>query len=260
MEKITEIIDGAKNGWNKIDTKKKIALVSVFVIVILIASIFTYVSKKTNYVVLFRNLELEDAGNIISDLESKKMSYKLENDGRDILIDEKQVDKYRLQLAMDGMMPENSTGFEIFDDVGLMATDEDRKIMYQRAIAGELQRSIMSLDVVNSAKVHLMIPEKTIFESETKESSASVIIDIKPSQKVTNEMIKGIAALISGAVDNLPEANVQIIDSKGNLLSGILKEENDDVSSLDVLDKYQKIQEGFERKLESNVYNLLGSA
>ncbi|MBC8588325.1 flagellar basal-body MS-ring/collar protein FliF [Paratissierella segnis] len=260
MEKITEIIDGAKNGWNKIDTKKKIALVSVFVIVILIASIFTYVSKKTNYVVLFRNLELEDAGNIISDLESKKMSYKLENDGRDILIDEKQVDKYRLQLAMDGMMPENSTGFEIFDDVGLMATDEDRKIMYQRAIAGELQRSIMSLDVVNSAKVHLMIPEKTIFESEAKESSASVIIDIKPSQKVTNEMIKGIAALISGAVDNLPEANVQIIDSKGNLLSGILKEENDDVSSLDVLDKYQKIQEGFERKLESNVYNLLGSA
>lgn len=259
MEKITDIIDGAKNGWNKIDTKKKITLVSVFVIVILIASIFTYYSKKTNYVVLFSNLELQDAGTIISDLESKKMAYKLENDGRDILIDGRQVDKYRLQLAMDGMMPENSTGFEIFDNVGMMATDEDRKIMYQRAIAGELQRSIMSLEAVNSAKVHLMLPEKTIFESEAKEASVSVIIDINPSKKITNEMIKGIAALISGAVDNLPEENVQVIDSKGNLLSGIL-EENDDISSLDYLDKYQKIQEDFEKKIESNLYNLLGSA
>ncbi len=259
MEKITEIIDGAKNGWKKIDTKKKTTLVSIFVAVILIASVFTYFSKKVNYTALFRNLEFQDAGKIINDLDSKKIQYKLENNGRDILIDEKHVDKYRIQLAMDGMMPENSTGFEIFDNIGLMATDEDRKIMYQRAITGELQRSIMSLDVVNAAKVHLMIPEKSIFESEAKESSASVIIDIKPSQKVTNEMIRGIAALISGAVDNLPEENVQIIDSKGNLLSGILQQ-NESTSSLDVMDKYQKIQEDFEQKIETNVYNLLGSA
>lgn len=259
MEKITEIIDGAKNGWKKIDTKKKIILVSVFVTVIAIAFISTYFSKKVNYTVLFRNLEFQDAGNIINDLESRKIQYKLENNGRDILIDEKHVDKYRIQLAMDGMMPENSTGFEIFDNIGLMATDEDRKIMYQRAITGELQRSIMSLDVVNSAKVHLMIPEKSIFESEAKEASASVIIDLKPSKKVTNEMIKGIAAMISGAVDNLPEKNVQIIDANGNLLSDILQE-NESISSLDVMDKYQKIQEDFEKKIESNLYNLLGSA
>ena len=259
MEKVTQVVDGAKNGWTKIDTKKRITLVSVFVAVILIASVFTYFSKKVNYTALFRNLEFQDAGNIINDLESKKIQYKLENNGRDILIDEKHVDKYRIQLAMDGMMPENSTGFEIFDNIGLMATDEDRKIMYQRAITGELQRSIMSLDVVNAAKVHLMIPEKSIFESEAKESSASVIIDIKPSQKVTNEMIKGIAALISGAVDNLPEENVQIIDSKGNLLSGILQQD-ESTSSLNVLDKYQKIQEDFEQKIETNLYNLLGSA
>lgn len=253
------IIDGAKSGWNKIDTKKRITLMSIFVIVILIASIFTYLSKRVNYAVLFKNLEFQDAGSIINDLESRKIDYKLENNGRDILIDEKHVDKYRIQLAMDGMMPENSTGFEIFDNIGMMATDEDRKIMYQRALTGELQRSIMALDVVNSAKVHLMIPEKTIFESEAKESSASVIVDLKPSQKVSNDMIKGIAALISGAVDNLPESNVQIIDSKGNLLSSMLQE-NENTSSLDVMDKYQKIQEDFERKIESNLYNLLGSA
>lgn len=259
MEKIKEIITGAKSGWGKISTKKKITLVSILVLVLIFATGFTLFSKRVNYAVLFRNLDFKDAGNIINDLESKKINYKLENGGQDILIDEKHVDKYRLQLAMDGMMPENSTGFEIFDNIGIMATDDDRKIMYHRALTGELQRSIMSLSAVNAAKVHLMIPEKTIFELESKESTASVIIDLKPSQRISNDMIKGIAALISGAVDNLPEKNVQIIDSKGNLLSSFLQQD-DSNSSFGTIDKYQKIQEEFEKKVESNVYKLLGSA
>lgn len=259
MEKITGIMDGVKSGWNKIDTKKRVTMATLFISIILFATVFTSFTQKANYVTLFRNLEMQDAGSIVNDLEIKKIKYKLENGGKDILIDEKVIDKYRLQLAMDGMMPQNSTGFEIFDNVGLMATDEDRKIMYQRALTGELQRSIMSLDVVNSAKVHLMLPQKSIFDTKDREASASVIVDLKSYQKVTNDMIWGIAALVSGAVDNLPEKNIQIIDSKGNVLSSVLQQD-DNFTSLDIMSRYGAIRDEFEQKIESSLYDLLGSA
>ena len=220
---MTGILDGVKGGWNKIDAKKKVAMVTIIIATILFISIYTYNSKKVDFVILFRDLEFQDAGNIVSDLDAKKINYKLANNGRDILVDGKTIDKYRLQLAMDGMMPENSSGFEIFDNIGLMVTEEDRKIMYQRALTGELQRSIMSIDVVNAAKVHLMMPVKSIFESEERKASASVIIELQPNQKISSDTIKGIAALIAGAVDSLPEENIKIIDSKGNLLSSILQ-------------------------------------
>ena len=259
MEKMTGILDGVKGGWNKIDAKKKVAMVTIIIATILFISIYTYNSKKVDFVILFRDLEFQDAGNIVSDLDAKKINYKLANNGRDILVDGKTIDKYRLQLAMDGMMPENSSGFEIFDNIGLMVTEEDRKIMYQRALTGELQRSIMSIDVVNAAKVHLMMPVKSIFESEERKASASVIIELQPNQKISSDTIKGIAALIAGAVDSLPEENIKIIDSKGNLLSSILQN-NGEINAMDVLGNYQEAQDAFQRKIEANLSNLLGSA
>lgn len=259
MEKVKGALTGAKEGWLKIDTKKRITMIVIITVVILLASIITFNTNKVDYATLFTNLEMQDAGVIVNDLETKGIKYKLESNGRNILIDKDLVDEYRLELAMNGMMPESSTGFEIFDNTGMMVTDEDRQIMYQRALTGELQRSIMSLDAINSAKVLLVMPEKSIFETEAKEASASVVIDIKPTQKVTQDMIKGMAALISGAVDNMPMSNIQIIDSRGNLLSGFLNEE-EGINTLDIATQHQKIRSKFEDEIEANLMHLLGSA
>lgn len=256
MNTFTKVIGGAKDGWNKISTKKKIAFIALLTGMVLIACVFSYFLKKVEYVALFNNLALEDAGAIAEDLEIKKIAYKLENGGGRLLIDKNYLDKYRLQLAMSGMMPGNSSGFEIFDDTGLMVTDEDRRIMYQRALTGELQRSIASLSAINSAKVHLVMPEKSIFESKEKEASASIILDIRPSYKVTEDTINGIAALVSGAVDNLPEKNIQVIDTKGNLLSGFLQKSGD-WSTGGLLSQYKRMQNEFEESIGSNLYNLL---
>ncbi|MDR7869602.1 MAG: flagellar basal-body MS-ring/collar protein FliF [Tissierellaceae bacterium] len=256
MNEIKKVFEGVKGGWNNIDKKKKIALIVVVIALLLSISLITHFSQKVTYITLFNELSLEDAGVIVNDLETKKIKYVLENQGRKILIDEKQIDKYRLQLAMEGNMPENSPGFEMFDDIGLMVTDEDRKIMYQRALTGELQKSIMSLDAVNTAKVHLVMSEKSIFETKASEASASIIVDLNPEYKISTNMIKGIAALASGAVENLPEENIQIIDSKGNVLSNVLRE--DKVNSTDLLNEYQTLKEDFEYKMESNLMDLLG--
>lgn len=259
MEKVKNITEKAKGGWDKLDSKRKITLAIIVVGIILIAIFATYYSNKTEYATLFTNLELEDAGRIASDLEGKGIKFQLENNGRDILVDEKILDEYRIQLAMDGMMPQNSTGFEIFDDMGLMVTDEDRKIMYERALTGELQRSIMSLDAVNNAKLHLTIPEKTIFDDQVGTPSASIVLELKDYETVTENMIVGIASLVSGAVDNLEMENIRIIDSRGNLLSASLQQ-NNDISSHTIVNQHTDLKESFESKVESKVLELLGSA
>ena len=255
MNKIKEILAGVKSGWTKMDKTKKTTMISVVMILFLSVALFTYFNRVT-YAPLFTNLELDDSGRIVEDLKLKKIDYKLNNGGKDILINEKLIDGYRIEVATEGNMPEKSSGFEMFDNMGMMATDEDRQIMYQRALSGELQRSIMSLDGVTSAKVHLVLPEKSIFETEKKPGSASVVIDVDPSKKINNDTIRGMAALVYGAVDNVPEENIQIIDSKGNLLSTFLKAEKQDGLAGN-LDGYSQMREEFQGKMEDNLNALL---
>lgn len=259
MNRMRELFMGAKSGWNNMDKNRRVSLMVILICVILFTGLISFFTYRVKYTTLFTNLELGDAGVIVEDLTAKNIDYKLENGGKDILIDDRFVDNYRIEIAMNGMMPENSTGFEIFDNMGLMVTDEDRKIMYQRALTGELQRSIMSIESINAAKVHLVMAQKTIFDTEEKEATASVILDVKPEYKVSNDTIKGITALVSAAVENLPKSNVQVIDSKGNLLSSNVDEE-DSLNSIDVIDAYEEIRTNFETKLENNINELLGTA
>ena len=257
MDKIKEIIEKVKNGWNELNKKKKIAMIVIIVGILLFVSVYTILSKKVDYVTLYRDLDLEDAGKIVQDLDSKQMKYKLENGGTSILIDSKDMDRYRLELAIDGNLPSDSVGFELFDDMGMMVTDDDRKIMYQRALEGELERSISSLDAIKKAKVHLVMSQKSIFETEEREASASVILDIKPNAKLEEDSLRGIGSMVSGAVDNLPLNNIKIIDSKGNLLSMAL-EDSDTGNALNMLNKHHKIKADYEKELEANVMRLLG--
>ena len=258
MDRVKNTMEGVKNGWLNLDKKKRITMVSVIIGVLVLVSLFTYRINKVDCALLFGELELDDAGVIVNDLEAKKIKYKLENSGKNIYIDRSLIDSYRVQLAVGGMIPENSTGFEIFDDMGMMVTDEDRHVMYQRALTGELQRSIMSFEGVSSAKVHLVMPKKSIFETEAKKATASVVIGLKPDRKITNESIRGIASLVSGAVDNMPIENVRVIDTNGVLLSGFLQQ--DGQTSLDMITQNQQIQGQFEEKIENSIYELLGSA
>jgi len=250
---------GVKSGWEKITTKQKRILIGVVLAVGLLAITMGISGSRVNHALLFSNLELADAGAIVSDLESRNIKYSLQDGGRTILIDEKMVDTYRMDLAMNNMLPDSSTGFEIFDNTGLMVTDEDRQIMYQRALTGELQRTISSIDGINSAKVHLVIPQKSIFDTETRNSSASVVIDVKPGHNVSEPAVRGIAAMVSGAVDNMPIENIQVIDSSGHLLSGFLVQgSSHDLAT--TVGQYSAARASFEKEIEGKLITLLGGA
>lgn len=257
MDKLKNMVSDIKTGWENMDKKKRIRLVSIVVTISLVLFLLVYITQRKEYKVLFSELEEADSGAIVEDLESKGMSYKLEDNGTTILIDKRMVDNYRIELAVNGPMPSTSTGFEIFDSSSMMATDEDRAIMYQRAISGELERSISSLDSVESGKVLLNIPESSVFQNPDyqKEATASVVLQMRNNQMPDQATVQGIAALVSGAVENLPQANVEILDTSGRLLSASISDGYN--LSSDVVTEHQRIKNMIEKDLEQKVLTLL---
>ena len=259
MNGIKKIWTGIKDGWTNLGKSKRIGLGVVLVLVITIVTALTFYTQKVEYATLFSNLEEADAGTIVNDIKAKGIDYKLEDNGTTILIDQAQVDTYRIELAVNDMLPKSNTGFEIFDETSMMATDEDRKIMYQRAVTGELERSISALDSIEQAKVLLSLPEDSVFTNEENQSKASASVVLTPisGSQIPVSAVQGIASLISGAVDNLPKENIKIVDTAGNLLSAALEDEGN-LNATDLVSKYQAITRSYEQELEQKLIQTLG--
>lgn len=252
MNQLKSTMGAIREGWRGLSTQKKAGLITALLTIFLLVSGLSYYSQRVEYTTLFSGLEEADAGLIVNDLEAKAIAYKLEDNGRTILIDNTQLDKYRIQLAVDGMMPETSTGFEIFDETSMMATDEDRNIMYQRAVTGELERAITSLQSVESAKVILSIPEGSVFGTEQPEASASVVIATSGNQQLPSATIQGVVSLVSGAVENLPTNNIKIVDKSGNILGNAVMASSDEYSP-ELVSRYNAIVTNYEQQLQQKL-------
>lgn len=257
MNKVKEIGTSIKDGWLQLEEKKRKRLVIFVAIALILLGTIGYFTQRSQYTVLFSNLEEADAGAIVEDLNAQNMNYRLEDNGTTILVDEKDVDNYRINLAVNGMMPERSTGFEIFDETNMMTTDDDRQIMYQRALTGELERSISSLQQIDSAKVMLSLPEDSIFQNPAYRSEASASIVVQTRGTVSQQNIQGIASLVTGAVDRLPMENVQIVDTSGNLLSGFLQSGSEGLAGNDFSSNQQAVKRSYEADLEERILSLL---
>lgn len=253
MEKLKEWPDLIKERWQSQSSLKKLIAILSVISIIGVAATMYYLNTKVEYGVLFTDLSEADAGALTKDLTEQNIEYKLADNGTTILIAKEQIDEYRIELAVENKLPNTATGFELFDDAGMMTTDEDRKIMYQRAVTGELQRAIESLDSVKSAKVLLVMPEDSVFSSEESTPTASIILTLK-NQRISEDAVQGIVTLTSGAVENLLPENVKVVDSSGNTLT-IDEDENSQLSSLN--GKYIAIKNEYEKILEEKVSKLL---
>ena len=207
-------------GWTSLSKGKQIAIGAGLVLAVAGAGYYGIMGSGQNYVPLYSNLDYETAGEIKSSLEESGVTnYKIGDNGTSILVLQEDVDRLRMDLAVNGVAPSNGTGYELFDSSSMGMTEQERSIMYQRALEGELRRSIMSLDAVSDARVHLNLVEESVFVRDEKSSTASVVLTLKGSQTLNEAQISGIMALVSGAVNNLSQENIDIIDSNGNLLS-----------------------------------------
>lgn len=251
MEVLKNLGNTIKSGWNGLSRLKRVGLVSLLTTIVLAGGIFSFVIQKTDYALLFSEIEAADSGAIVSDLDAQGIAYRLEDNGTTIYIDENYVDKYRIELAVNDMLPRSSVGFEIFDETSMMATDEDRKIMQQRAVQGELERAIGALNGVESVRVLLSVPEKSVFTrpEDAQATTASVVISTAGNQELSTSAIQGMAALVSGAVDNLPIENISIVDQSGKLLSGFIQS-GTTVQTADLASQNRQIENDYATELE----------
>jgi len=191
------------------------AIAGIIVLVILV--------NAPTYNTLFNNLSPEDASKIVAKLKEKSIPYQLEDGGKSILVPKQKVYEMRLALAGEGLPQSSVIGYEIFDRTNLGISDFVQKVNYRRALEGELARSILTIEEVEAARVHLVVPEKALFKEDEKPSTASVVLKLKSSRPLKAEFVQGIAHLVSSSVEGLESGNVTIVDSRGQLLSDVHK-------------------------------------
>ncbi len=256
---LNQIFERFANTWKNMPSSRKTGLLSFVIVLTAALLVYYFVFGKTTYVALFNNLDINNSGKVVQKLDEKGVTkYKLENGGSTILVPSDQVDKLRIDLAIDGALPTNGTGFEIFDSSSFAITDEDRKIMYQRALEGELQRTISSFEEVSFARVHLSLPEDSVFSREEESGSATVMIQLKAFSQLNSSQIRGVISLVSGAIKGIPEANVRVIDSNANLLSvGVLDEDRSIGLGIGGMTERFEMKRSFESEVENRLKDVL---
>ena len=255
-----------KTFWQNLSTAQRIMWVSIPSAVIILITVIALYATAPNYMPLFSNLSSDDAGAIVKQLKDKKVPYKIEGGGKVITVPTKYLYDARLDLATQGLPKGGGVGFEIFDKTNLGVTDFTQRINYVRALEGELSRTIGAIDVIQEARVHLVLPQKELYEERQKEPTASVLIKMRYDTKLTYDQTKSIVHLVASSVEGMNPVNVTIVDTKGEVLSDIIKDElTDDVAGANSFSKQLKltnqqiqIQKDYEKNIQRRVESMLG--
>ncbi len=215
-------------------------------------------SGQPEYLPLYSHLSAEDAGEVVARLREQKIPYKLSHDGGTVQIPGEKLYDVRLELASQGLPRGSGVGFEVFDNTKLGMTEFVQNINYQRALQGELSRTINGLNEVESSRVHIVMPERSLFIEEEEPATASVILKLHHARWLNDDQIKGIVHLISSSVPRLSPENVTIVDQKGKLLAGVQEEPTAAQISSDQLEFQDRKERLIEKRVVSMLEQVLG--
>lgn len=255
MNKFSEIFGKLKDKWLSLSRVKQIVIGILIVAIIAAITAFAVVSSKTKYGVLFSNMDANDSAAIINKLKSDKVEYKVDSSTNTIYVPVDKVDDLRLQYATS--IKGGSVGFEVFDNSSQLGmTDQQFNVQYQRALEGELERTIKSFPQIDNARVQIVMPDNSVFVKDGSPAKASVFLKMKPGQKLTKSQVKAIVSLVAGGVKNLSPNDVQVVDDNMTLLSSDINNgDNQDVSETTAA--RSDIQEKAENELEEKILNQL---
>jgi flagellar M-ring protein FliF len=214
-----DVLSLVKKFLSRFSFSQKIFMGAVIILAIVGIVLIVNIASALNYGVLFSNLSAKDSGLIIEQLKAKKTPYKLSASGSVIQVPENQIAELRIELAAAGLPEGGGVGFEIFDKTSISTTDFVQNINYIRAVEGELARTLSQLREVNSAKVHITMPKRSVFIDEEEEAKASVVLNLRPGARVTGTLVPAILHLIAQSVEGLKPENIAIVDIHGKLLS-----------------------------------------
>ncbi len=204
--------------WNQLPRSRQVTLLGIIGIAA-VAIYFVFIaSTKPNLVVAYSNLAPEDSASIADALESKGIPYEIGGGGSTVSVPANQVAEVRIDLAQQNLPSGGTVGMELFDQTDFGATDFTNQVNYQRALEGEMARSINTLDGVRGSRVHLVLPKEAIFAQDQQDASASVLLQLDPTANLTQDQVQGIVHLVSNSVEGLNQEHVTIIDETGRAL------------------------------------------
>jgi flagellar M-ring protein FliF len=195
--------------------KQRLLLIGAVVLTVAVLAVFTHMISSPDYVPLTTGMEPADAQALGAKLAAKSIAYQISTDGKGINVPSDKLDASRMEVASDGMPRSGRLGFELFDKLNWGQTEFDEKVNYQRALEGELERSIQTLRNVESVRVHLVMSADSVFLDRERPAKASVILKLRSGQ-LSEETQMGIARLVAGAVDKLSPEGVTVIDAETN--------------------------------------------
>ena len=240
---------------------QRITLIAAAALVIAGVMGLVHWRKEGDFRPLFTNLSSEDAGAVVQKLKESGAEYRLEQGGGTVLAPSAQIAELRLELASSGLPKTGRIGYELFDKTNFSATEFTEKVNYTRALEGELERSIMTLSEVESARVHITFPRDSVFLESQQPGKASIIVRLHSGAYLSKQNVAAITNLAASAVEGLSPESVSVIDAQGNLLNRP-RAQNADADSQPPdanLDYKQKIEADLLTKVNATLEPLLGA-
>lgn len=232
-----------------------VVIVGGGVIAVLLWTIFS--THRPDMATLFSQLNPSDAGLIVEELKSSKVPYRVADGGTRILVPSGVVHETRLHLATRGLPQGGGVGFEIFDRTTLGTTDFVQRLNYQRALQGELARTIGQLKEVTAARVHLALPQPSVFTEQEKPATASVVLKLQPGARLTLEQVRGIVHLVSSSVEGLNPDRVTVIDTSGKLIARPADNSLSTTANTQ-LERQEAVEAELERRVRTMIEEILG--
>ncbi len=237
--------------------RKILMMLGVAAVVAVMGAVWMW-GQQPDYRVLFSNFSDRDGGAIVAELEKMNIPYKFAEGGGAVLVPASHVYDARLKLASQGLPKGGNVGFELMENQKLGSSQFIERVNFQRAMEGELARSIESVASVQAARVHLAMPKDSVFVSEQKAPTASVLLNLHPGRTLDTQQVSAIVHLVASSVPELPVKNVTIVDQNGNLLS-----ETGKPASINGMDpsqiKYvQDLQQSITKRIESIITPIVG--
>ncbi len=205
----------ARSFYGALGRPVRMTIVATAVLAAVFGGFIVYEKANEPYASLFSQLDREDAAAVVAKLKELKVPYRVGADGTTIEVPEARTHELRLELAGGGLPRGGGVGFESFDKMRLGATDFEQRVLYRRALEGELTRTIATLGAVESARVHLVLPEKSVFVSRSEPASASIVLRLKLGRSLGPPEVAGIVHLVASAVPSLQPDHVAVVTTDG---------------------------------------------
>ena len=246
------------NIWHELSGKAKLGLAAGCLLVVAAVGGIGAWAYRADYQVLFADMAPRDAAAMTAELDKMKTPYQLGDGGNTILVPRELVYKTRLKLMGKDLPLHGAVGFEVFNNADFGMTEFVQKVNYQRAVQGELTRTIQAVDDIQAARVHLAIPEQGLFKKTAAKPKASVTLTLKPGMVLAPEQVSGIQRLVAAAVPDMASADVTVLDQRGAALTRAAPADSGGDAGANQLDAKRGTEDYLARKLAGVLERTLG--